>query len=191
MRDQAAHQRLGFLDLLPQARAQRRDCEPEPASRQDDVVVAFEDAAHLLQHAAEGDAQRLVGRSFQNQFGEDRVVGVVEDDVFFGGEVIEERARRDVGRGCDLLDCRLVVALLSNQAHGFALDRFPGLLFLAFAQPSSEWCDRVRHQTAATSALTESAGWALLTARAGRKSAMRIAPTTSSPAVATSTSLMP
>src|SRR6266851_5089144 len=62
-----------------------------------------------------------------------RVVLVVDDDVLFGREVIEKRAFRDVGRGGDLLDGRLFVALTLEETQCRPLDRRLGFLFLALA----------------------------------------------------------
>src|SRR5205085_12248518 len=57
-----------------------------------------------------------------------------EEDVLLAVEVGEDRARRDVGRLCDVGERRVVIAPLGEQLQRYTLDRVACLLFLAFPQ---------------------------------------------------------
>src|SRR5450759_130239 len=89
LRDQPAHEVLAFFQLLPEPGAQRGNLDSELCAGQDDVPVTLEDPAHLLEHVADGDAERLVSRSIQQELADDRVVGVIEDNVFLAGKAGE------------------------------------------------------------------------------------------------------
>src|SRR5205823_3743156 len=119
---------------------------------------------------------------------EQRVVGVQDDDVLFGREVVEEGARRDLGRLRDLLDGGRLVALLLEEAHGLALDGLPGPLLLALPQPArgKAFQSAARSGTMEASARSAAAG-----AREGRNRPMRRAPASIRPVHTSSTSAIP
>src|SRR4029453_18842323 len=64
----------------------------------------------------------------------ERLREVREDHVLLGGEVAEERARRDVGPLGDVRDRGLVVPALVEQAQGGRDDRLARALLLAFTE---------------------------------------------------------
>jgi hypothetical protein len=62
--------------------------------------------------------------------------GVQSDDgVVLRGEVVEERPRRDVGAGGDVVDRHSVQPALRDQSQGGLVQREPGGELLALAQP--------------------------------------------------------
>src|SRR6185437_12031858 len=83
--------------------------------------------------ADRGDRGQL-GRLAGELVDDERVEVVPQDDLRLGREVAEERALRHLGGRGDLLDGRLVVALLAEQRQGSRLDRGPGPGLLALAQ---------------------------------------------------------
>ena len=91
----------------------------------------------LAEGAADGLDRAKPGRLSAEGIGEERVEFVGEDEVFFGGKVPEAGGRRDLGCLGDLLDCRRLVALRSEQSQGLVLDSGASLGLLAFSEAGS------------------------------------------------------
>src|ERR1017187_10740918 len=58
-----------------------------------------------------------------------------EEEIFFGGEVVEKRRFRHLGLSCHLGHGHLVEPALGEQAQGRVGDRLASLRLLAFTQP--------------------------------------------------------
>src|SRR5690606_23899115 len=80
--------------------------------------------------------QRLVGGPLCEHGAEGGLdlVGLVEAGLVLGGEVAEERARRDVGGRGDVLDRRRRVTAALEEVEGGVRDGTTGALLLALAQ---------------------------------------------------------
>src|SRR5580704_3946257 len=127
---------------------------------------------------------------------------VLQDEIFLGREVPEERARRDLGRLGDLLHRGGVVALLAEQPERVLPDRStrPGLLPLARAvRPGLAGVEHVRHTSNCARSASSSPRSAAPTrgapvipsGRRGRKMTARTALTSAMPPQAHSIVSMP
>ncbi len=114
-------------------RAELGHLEGQLGALVDGVAICFEHTTQRSDQLLDRRCKWLVVLAGRECSEDLRVVLVINDDVLFGREVIEERAFRDVGRGGDLLDGRLLVALALEETECRPLDRRLGFLFLALA----------------------------------------------------------
>ena len=134
--DRLCEPQLELAHVLQVAGGDRGRLAPQPCFQPRGVGVP----AELLRGAPDPRPQRLERRGARRPLGQravevlERRLELREHHLLLGGEVGEEGARRDVGRGGDVGDRRRLEAALGEQAHRGVVDRLARLLLLAFSQ---------------------------------------------------------